>query len=127
MEKINTRGGHPGAYWASGRALVDSGPHGLLPVPIFWYIRSFYLEKNKERTFGTECRRLKAELGRSTFALRWSDSAGDTSLREGEIETIVITNNPLIMGGPISINIFNSTISSQNSSSSLVSNLHQHL
>ena len=52
-------------------------------------------------------------LGRSTFALRRSDSAGDTSLREGEIGAIVITNKPLILGGPIFINIFTSSISSQ--------------
>ena len=52
-----------------------------------------------------------------------SCSAGDTSLREGEIITNVITNDPLIGRGSISINIFTSTISSQNPSSSLVSNL----
>ena len=34
-------------------------------------------------------------------------------LREGEIITIVITNDPLIGRGSISINIFTSTISSQ--------------
>jgi hypothetical protein len=38
--------------------------------------------------------------------------ARETSLREGEIEAIDITNDPLIMGGPIFINIFTSTISS---------------
>ena len=37
----------------------------------------------------------------------------ETSLREGEIITIVITNDPLIGRGSISINIFTSTISSQ--------------
>ena len=62
-------------------------------------------------------------LGRSTFALWRSDSAGGTSLPEGEIEAIVITKNPLIFGRPIFINIFNNTISSQNPSSPLVLNL----
>ena len=52
----------------------------------------------------------RRNLGRSTFALWRSDSAGGTSLPEGEIEAIVITNNPLIFGRPISINIFNSAI-----------------
>jgi hypothetical protein len=52
-------------------------------------------------------------LGRSTFALRQRDSAGETSLREGEIVTIDITSDPLIMGGLIFSNIFISTISSQ--------------
>ena len=42
-----------------------------------------------------------------------SYSAGETSLRVGEIITIVITDNPLIGRGTISINIFTNTISSQ--------------
>ena len=58
-------------------------------------------------------RHLEAEPGRNTFALRRSDSTGETSLREGEIEAINITNGPLIVGGPIFMNIFASTISSQ--------------
>ena len=41
----------------------------------------------------------------------------------GGIVAIVITIDPLIERGSISINIFTSTISSQNPSSSLVSNL----
>ena len=60
-----------------------------------------------------ERHRLEAELWQEHFCSRRSDSAGDTSLREGEIEAIDMTNNPLIMGGPIFINIFTSTISSQ--------------
>ena len=56
---------------------------------------------------------LDAELGRSTFALRRSDAAGGSSLPEGEIEAIVITNTPSIFGRPIFISMFNSTISSQ--------------
>ena len=57
-------------------------------------------------------RRLKEELGQEHFALRRSNSAGGTSL-PGGIKAIVITNNPLIVEGPIFINIFTSTISSQ--------------
>jgi hypothetical protein len=91
-------------------------------VPIFWYIRSFDLEKIRGLS-GRRAAVSRWNLGRSNFALRRSDSVGDTSLWEGEIEAIVITNNPLIMGGPISINISNNTISSQNPSSSLVFNL----
>ena len=68
-------------------------------------------------------RRLDAELGRSTFALRRSDSVEGTSLSEGEIIVIIITNNSPILGRAISINIFNITISYQNPSSSLVFNL----
>ena len=65
----------------------------------------------------------RRNLGGTNLGLRRSCSAGDTSLWEGEIITIVITNDPLIERGSISINIFTSTISSQNPSSSLVSNL----
>ena len=49
------------------RVLVCSGGLGPPLVPIFWYIRSFDLEKNKKRTFGTERRRLQAELGQEHF------------------------------------------------------------
>ena len=65
----------------------------------------------------------RRNLGGTNLGLRRSCSAGETSLREGEIKAIVISNNPLIMGGLISINIFNNTISSQNPNSSLVFNL----
>ena len=54
----------------------------------------------------------RRNLGGANLGLWQSYSAGDTSLREGEIITIVITNDPLIGRGSISINIFNSTISS---------------
>ena len=63
----------------------------------------------------------RQNLGGTNLELRQNCSVGDTSLREGEIITIVITNDPLIGRGSISINIFTSTISSQNPSSSLVS------
>ena len=61
-----------------------------------------------------KCQHLEAELGQEHFALRRSDSVGVTSLSEGEIIIIIIiTNNSPILGREISINIFNSTISSQ--------------
>ena len=40
---------------------------GPPPVPLFWYISHFGLEKNKGETFGTERRRLEAELGQEHF------------------------------------------------------------
>ena len=95
------------------RALVGCALLGPPPVPIFWYISGFDLEENKRRTFGTKCRRLEEELGQEHFCLRQSDSAGGTSLPEGEIIVIIITNNSPILGREISINIFTSTISSQ--------------
>ena len=55
----------------------------------------------------------RRNIGVTNLGLRRSYSAGETSLREGEIITIVITNDPLIGRGSISINIFTSTISSQ--------------
>ena len=66
---------------------------------------------------------MRRNLGGTNLGLQRSCSAGESSLREGKIITIVITNDPLIGRGSISINIFTSTISSQNPSSSLVSNL----
>ena len=60
-----------------------------------------------------ERRSLEAELGQEHFCPSASDSAGGTSLPEGEIIIIIINNNSPILGRVISINIFNSTISSQ--------------
>ena len=80
-------------------------------VPIY-YMKPFAL-KIKRRLSGRSDTVLGRNLGRSTFALWQSDLAGETSLREGEIGAIDITNDPLTMGGPIFINIFTNTISSQ--------------
>ena len=55
----------------------------------------------------------RRNLGGTNLGLRRSCSIGETSLWEGEIIAIVITIDPLIKGGSISINIFTSTISSQ--------------
>ena len=52
-------------------------------------------------------------LGGTNLGLWQSCSARETSLLEGEIEAIVITNDPLIERELISINIFTTTISSQ--------------
>ena len=67
-------------------------------------------------------RRHQAEPWRNQSRAPAELFCGETSLRDGEIITIVITNDPLIGRGSISINIFTGTISSQNPSSSLVSN-----
>ena len=60
-----------------------------------------------------ERRRLKAELGQEHFCPPAERFRRGTSLPEGEIIVIIITNNSPILGRAISINIFNSTISSQ--------------
>ena len=82
-------------------------------MPIFWYKVSSALEKNKEEAFGTKRRHLEAEPGETNLGLRRSCYAGETSLREGEMVTVIITIDPLSGRGSISINIFTSTISSQ--------------
>ena len=94
-------------------ALVPRGALGQPLAPIFWYISHFNLKKIERRLSGQCAAVSRRNLGRSTFALRRRDSAGDTSLREGEIVAIDITSDPLIVGGLIFINIFTSTISSQ--------------
>ena len=48
----------------------------------------------------------RRNLGGTNLGLWRSCSAGDTSLREGEIITNIITNDPPIGRGSISINIF---------------------
>ena len=92
-------------------------------MTIFCYMKGFVLEKFVGKLTRRNSTATRRNLGRTNLELRQSCSAGDTSLREREIITIVITNDPLIGRGSISINIFTSTISSHNPSSSLVSNL----
>ena len=106
-------------YWA--RPLSPRPPGGP-PVSIFCYMRAFTLEKIVGKLTGRNSAATRRNLGGINLGLQRSCSAGDTSLREGEIITNVITNDPLIRRVSISINIFTSTISSQNPSSSLLSN-----
>ena len=91
------------------RALVGCAHPGPPPVPIFWYISHFDLQKMRRGLSGRSAAVSRRNLGRSTFALRRSDSAGGISLPEGEIIVIIITNNSPILGRAISINIFNIT------------------
>ena len=107
-------------YW---ERLLSPGPLGGPPVPIFFYMKGFTLEKIKGKLTGRNSAATRRNLGGTNLGLRWRCSAGETSLWEGEIITIVITNDPLIGRRSISSNIFTSTISSQNPSSSLVPNL----
>ena len=109
----NTIRGPTSQRQAPGRAPRACGAPGRPPGPIFSYMKGFDLKKIKRKVSGRSAAVSRRNLSRRTFALRWSDSAGETSLREGEIEAIDITNDPLIVGGPIFINIFMSTISSQ--------------
>ena len=96
-----------------GRAPCLVGPPVGPPVPIFCYMKSFVRRKIRSKLSGRDTSATRRNLGGTNLGLRQSCSAGDTSLREGEIIAIVITNAPLIGRGPISINIFTSTISSK--------------
>ena len=102
-----------------GRALppwarpLPRGPLGGPPVPIFYYMKSFIRRKIISKLSGRDSAATRRNLGGTNLGLRRSCSAGETSLRAGEIVTIVITIDPLIGRGSISIHIFTSTISSQ--------------
>ena len=78
-------------------------------MPIFGYMESFVQEKIISKLTGRNSTATRQNLGGTNLGLRQSCSADETSLREGEIITI----DPLIGRGSISINIFTSTISSQ--------------
>ena len=58
-------------------------------------------------------RRLEAEPGQKQSRAPAELFCQETSLREEKIEAIIITNDPLIEGGSIFINIITSIISSQ--------------
>ena len=107
----STRGGPPTVHM--GARPLSPGPPGGPLVSIFCYMKAFTLEKIVGKLTGRNSAATRRNLGGTNLGLRQSCSAGETSLREGEIITIVITNDPLIGRGSISINIFTSTISSQ--------------
>ena len=88
-------GGCP-PYWARP---LSPGPPGGPPVPIFCYMKSFVREKIISKLSGRDSAATRRNLGGTNLGLRWSCSAGETSLREGEIIAIVITNAPLIGRG----------------------------
>ena len=94
-----TRWAHP--TWARQAPLARPG--GLWPPrPTFGahllVYKSFYLEKIRGRLSGRSTSATRRNLGRSTFALGRSDSAGGTSLPEGQTIVINITNNYPILG-----------------------------
>ena len=95
-------GGAPPASWAPWQA---PDVHLLL-------YGVFALEKIIEKLSGRSAAVSRRNLGETNLGLRQGYSVGDTSLLY-PIEAIVITNDPLIERGSISINIFTSTISSQ--------------
>ena len=112
--------GRANPYWARP---LSPGPPGGPPCPSSTIWSPSMRKKIISKLSGRDSAATRQNLGGTNLGLRQSCFAGETSLREGEIIAIVFTNDPLIGRGSISINIFTSTISSQNPSSSLVSNL----
>ena len=96
--------GAPPASWATWQA---SGAH-LLLYEVFYPGKRIISKLTGQNSAAT-----RRNLGGTNLGLRRSCSARETSLWEGEIITIIITNDPLVGRGSISINIFTSTISSQ--------------
>ena len=92
----------PGGWGARPPLLgapLSPGPPGGPPVSIFCYMKAFTLEKIMGKLTGRNSAATRRNLSGTNLELRQSCSAGDTSLLEGEIITIVITNDPLIERG----------------------------
>ena len=91
--------GGPHPIQETGGAPLSPGPPGGLPASIFCYMKGFPLEKIMGKLTGRNSTATRRNLGGMNLGLSRSCSAGDTSLREGEIIAIVITNAPLIGRG----------------------------
>ena len=78
---------------------LPRGPPVGPPVAIYCYMMYFVRRKIISKLSGRDSAATRRNLGGTNLELRQSCSAGDTSLREGEIITIVITNAPLIGRG----------------------------
>ena len=118
MKEVREGGTHRPRGWGRalppGHAPLPRGPPGGPPMAIFCYMESFDEEKKIiSHLLGRNSAATRRNLGGINLGLRRSCSAGDTSLREGEIIVIIITNNSPIFGRAISINIFNNAITSQ--------------
>ena len=94
-------------------APLSPGPPSVPPGVHLLLYEGFYPGKIMGKLTGQNSAPTRWDLGGTNLELRQSCSPGETSLREGEIITIVITNDPIIGRGSISINIFTSTISPQ--------------
>ena len=72
-------------------------PEGPLAY-LFCYMKCPGLEKIRRELFRGFAAATRRNLSRSNLELRQDDPAGETSLPEGEIVAIVITNTPLVRG-----------------------------
>ena len=78
---------------------LPRGPPGGPPVAIFFYMESFDGKKIISHLLGRNSSATSQNLGGTNLGLWRSCSAEETSLPEGEIIAIVITNSPLIGRG----------------------------
>ena len=78
---------------------LPRGPPGGAPTSIFSYMKSFDEKKIRSNLLGRNSAAMRRNRGGSNLELRQSYSVGETSLPEGEIIAIVITNAPLIGRG----------------------------
>ena len=74
-----------------GARPLPRGPPVGPPVPIFCYMKSFVRRKIISKLSRRDSAAMRRNLGGTNLGLRRSCSAGEISLREGEIITIVIT------------------------------------
>ena len=91
--------------------ILETGSQRSLWSSAIWGLLSE--KKIISKLSGRDSAATRRHLDRTNLGLWRSCSAGETSLWEGEIKVVVITNDPLIERGSISINIFTNTISSQ--------------
>ena len=105
-----------------GRAPLPRGPPSGSPRSIFSYMKSFDEKKIGRNFSGRDSAATRRNLGGSNLELRRSCSARDTSHWEGGNHHHRHHQLSSHRERAISINIFTSTISSPNPSSSLVPN-----
>ena len=99
---MKARGPHPaheGGGAPPGARPLPRGPPGGSPMTIFSYMKSFFEKKIGSNLSGRNSAATRRNLGGTNLGLWRSYSAGETSLPEGEIIAIVITNAPLIGRG----------------------------
>ena len=128
MEKITIGGGPPGEHKTPRharpprRALVGCAHPGPPLVPIFWYISHFDLEKIRRRLSRRSAPLRGATWAGALLPSGRAISPGELPSRRGKSKP---SSSPttLLSLGVQSSSTFNSTISSQNLSSSLVVNL----
>ena len=115
--KMKARGAHP-AHEGGGRAPLPHGPTGGSPMSIFSYMKSFDEKKIGSNLSGRDCaatRRIQSRASAELFCRGYFPPGGGNHHHRHH-------QRSSHQERAISINIFTSTISSPNPSSSLASN-----